>query len=106
MNPVVAVMVRTVRRPQRLRECLQSLAAQRCRDFEVVLVDMSGGVADPIVEETRACLPAVQHLKLKGACSRPEALNRGIERARAEIIAILDDDNLWLRFQAREDLII
>jgi GT2 family glycosyltransferase len=28
LNPTVSVIVRTVRRPQRLRECLQSLAAQ------------------------------------------------------------------------------
>ena len=95
MNPVVAVIVRTVRRPERLRECLQTLAAQSCRDFEVVLVDMSDGVAGPIVEEMRAYLPAVHHLKLKGARSRPEALNRGIELTGGEIIAILDDDNLW-----------
>jgi len=42
LNSTVSVIVRTVRRPQRLRECLQSLAAQTLREFELILVDMSG----------------------------------------------------------------
>jgi glycosyltransferase involved in cell wall biosynthesis len=95
LNPTVSVIVRTVRRPQRLRECLQSLAAQTCREFEVVLVDMSAGSMTSIVEEMRASLPIVRHLRLKSARSRPVALNRGIESASGRLITILDDDNLW-----------
>jgi len=39
-----------------LRECLQSLAARTFRNFELVLVDMSGGLTSTMVEEviTRA----------------------------------------------------
>jgi len=55
LNPTVSVIVRTVRR-QRLRECLQSLAARTFRNFELLLVDMSGGLTSTMVEEviTRA----------------------------------------------------
>jgi glycosyltransferase involved in cell wall biosynthesis len=95
LNSTVSVIVRTVRRPQRLLECLQSLAAQTLRNFELILVDMSDGSISTIVEEMRAHLPAVRHLRLNGACSRPVALNRGIELARGDLITILDDDNLW-----------
>ena len=84
-----------MRRPQRLRECLQSLAAQTFRNFELVLVDMSGGLSSTTVEEMRECLPALRHLKLNAARSRPAALNRGIESAEGNLITILDDDNLW-----------
>ena len=84
-----------MRRPQRLRECLQSLAAETFRNFELVLVDMSRGLTSTIVEEMREYLPALRHLKLKGARSRPAALNRGIESAEGNVITILDDDNLW-----------
>jgi hypothetical protein len=79
LNPTLSVVVRTVRRPQRLRDCLQSLAAQNFRNFELVLVDMSGGLASTIVEEMRACLPALRNLKLNGATSRSPALNRWID---------------------------
>jgi len=95
LNPTVSVIVRTVRRPQRLRECLPSLAVETFRNFELVLVDMSGGLTSTIVEEMRECLPALRHLKLNGARSRPAALNRGIESAEGNVITILDDDNLW-----------
>ncbi len=84
-----------MRRPQRLRECLQSLAAQTFRKFELVLVDMSAGSVTPIVGEMRTSLPIVRHLRLKRARSRPAALNRGIESASGRLITILDDDNLW-----------
>jgi hypothetical protein len=60
LNPTVSVIVRTVRRPQRLRECLQSLAVETFRNFELVLVDMSGGLTSTIVEEMRECLPALR----------------------------------------------
>jgi glycosyltransferase involved in cell wall biosynthesis len=85
--------VRTVQRRHRLRECLTSLAAQTFRDFEAVLVDMSDGAASAIIEEVQ--LPALRHLKLNSARSRPVALNCGIEAARGDLITILDDDNLW-----------
>ncbi|PYL02079.1 MAG: hypothetical protein DME32_07560 [Verrucomicrobia bacterium] len=65
MKPAVSVIVRTVRRPQRLRECLQALATQTCREFELVLVDMSEDSITSIVEEMRARLPIVRHLRLK-----------------------------------------
>ena len=87
--------MRTVRRPQRLRECLQSLAAQTYRGYELVLVDMSEGSMTSIVEEMRSRLPVVRHLRLTPARSRPVALNHGIESASGRLITILDDDNLW-----------
>jgi glycosyltransferase involved in cell wall biosynthesis len=95
LNPTVSVIVRTVRRPQRLRECLQSLAAQTYRKFELVLVDMSEGSMTSIVGKMRARLPLVRHLQLEPLRSRPVALNRGIESASGRFITILDDDNLW-----------
>jgi len=95
MNPTVSVIMRTVRRPQRLRECLQTLGAQTYREFELVLVDMSEGSMTSIVEEMRAPLPIVRHLRLKPARSRPAALNHGIKSASGRLITILDDDNLW-----------
>src|SRR6478736_1699534 len=56
---------------------------------------MSEGSMTSIVEEMRAPLPIVRHLRLKPARSRPAALNHGIESASGRLITILDDDNLW-----------
>jgi glycosyltransferase involved in cell wall biosynthesis len=94
----ISVIIRTVDRPVRLTECLESLSTQSCRDFEVVVVDMSDGTARPIVEAFRTRLPALNHLETNGRIfSRPVALNFGVRKAAGCYIAVLDDDNCWER---------
>jgi glycosyltransferase involved in cell wall biosynthesis len=93
---LLTVVVRTVDRPQRLSECLESLAAQRDRRFEVVVVDMSGGAARAAVDAVRDWLPGLVHVDTGGRLlNRSRALNAGIEAGRGDVVAILDDDNLW-----------
>ncbi|MCU1348031.1 MAG: hypothetical protein JWO56_1061, partial [Acidobacteria bacterium] len=46
MIPAISIIVRTLGRT-RLGEALATLAAQTRRDFEVVVVDMSGGANEP-----------------------------------------------------------
>ena len=60
-----------------------------------MLVDMSEGSMTSMLGEMRARLPTVRHLRLKRACSRPVAPDRGIESASGRFVTILDDDNLW-----------
>jgi glycosyltransferase involved in cell wall biosynthesis len=92
--PAISVIVRTLGSP-RLGEALESLARQTRRDFEVILVDMSGGRAAPSLARSRTVLPAVQSVVFERPIPRPAALNAGIRAARAERIGILDDDNLY-----------
>jgi glycosyltransferase involved in cell wall biosynthesis len=93
-TPAISVIVRTLGSP-RLEEALESLARQTRQDFEVVIVDMSGGGCDPILARCRSRLPAVQIVSLRRPVARPAALNAGVAAARAPSIAILDDDNLY-----------
>lgn len=92
--PAISVIVRTLG-SSRLAEALDSLARQTRRDFEVVLVDMSGGEAERSLARSRSLLPAVQRVALERPVPRPAALNVGIRAARAARIGILDDDNLY-----------
>lgn len=96
LRPAFSIIVRTVERTERLRECLESIARQTFCDFEVILVDMSDGACAGagVIAEFHSRLPAFVHLKMKRRC-RPVALNFGIQRARGETIAVLDDDNCW-----------
>ncbi len=91
----MSIIVRAIGRPT-LLEALESLAAQNERDFEVVLVDMSDGKMEAQIAAVGARLPSLQHLRIGKRLTRPVALNHGIEKARAEYIGILDDDNLYL----------
>lgn len=88
------MIVRTVG-SGRLAEALESLARQSRRDFEVVLVDMSGGASAAALAQVADQLPALRHLAIPRRLSRPAALNAGVAAATAPRIAILDDDNLY-----------
>ena len=93
---MLSVIVRTVERVDRLREALESLAAQSRRDFEVVVVDMSRGKASSVIKDLKRRVPALVHVRMRWrVLSRPAALNAGIKRASGQYIAILDDDNCW-----------
>lgn len=91
--PAISVVIRTIGKPERLREALASLAQQTRRDFEAVVVDMSGGANDAVLAEftSQLQLRVVKTRRL----SRPRALNAGIVAASAPVISVLDDDNLY-----------
>jgi len=91
-KPAVSIIIPTHGRPGLLREALDSVAQQTFRDYEVIVVD--DGSPQPIADiaadhPTRPAVIRQHHL---GPAS---ARNRGIEAARAEMIAFLDSDDLW-----------
>jgi len=93
-SPAISVVVRTLG-SGRVGEALASLARQTRRDFEVVLVDMSGGRIAGALERFAPALPSCRRLAPRRRLSRPAALNAGVAAARARRIAVLDDDNLY-----------
>jgi glycosyltransferase involved in cell wall biosynthesis len=93
MTPRVSVVVATRNRRAVLARALASVGAQHFRDFEVVVVD--DGSADGTADWLRAEHGAVCLVALPRSCGAAAARNRGVERARGEIVAFLDDDDVW-----------
>ena len=93
MTPRVSVVLATRNRRTVLARALASVDAQRFRDFEVVVVD--DGSTDGTADWLRAAHPAVRLEALHACCGAAAARNRGVERARGEIVAFLDDDDAW-----------
>ena len=99
--PLVSIVVPTYARPERLRECLVSLARQTMPGdtFEVVVVD--DGSPQPVVppEATTPAGPTIRIIRQQNA-GPSAARNRGAAEARGELIALTDDDCLpmpdWL----------
>jgi glycosyltransferase involved in cell wall biosynthesis len=89
----VSVVVRTIG-SGRVSEALESLAAQEFREFEAVVVDMSGGRVDEVLSLFARRI-SLRRVALPGPVSRPAALNEGIRAAHAPLVAILDEDNLY-----------
>ena len=93
MTPRVSIVIPTRNRRASLERSLASVEAQRFRDFEVVVVD--DGSVDGTAAWVRARHPAVLLLETGQSIGAAAARNRGVERARGEIVAFLDDDDVW-----------
>lgn len=90
----VAVVVRTRNRPALLKEALESLAAQTARPARVVVVNDGGASPESTVAPYRDSLHATLE-ETDGRTGRAAAGNRGVAAAREELVAFLDDDDLF-----------
>lgn len=86
----VSVIVLNWNGRQFLPECLDSLAAQTLRDFEVVLVD--NGSADGSAQFVRDNYPWVNLVELPENIGFAAGNNRGLETAAGEFIVALNND--------------
>ncbi len=92
-KPAVSIVIPTFNRPDLLREALDSVAAQTFRDYEVIVVD--DGSTPPIADAVanHSTKPKIIRQVRQGPAA---ARNRGIADARADLVAFLDSDDLWL----------
>lgn len=90
--PALSVVIPTYRRPELLRRCLTSLAAQTvpADTFEVVVVDDGSG--DETAEVLAAFQDRVRGFTQPKNAGPAAARNRGITEARADLVLFLDDD--------------
>jgi len=100
----VSVVLPTRNRPEFLLEALASVATQSHLEMELVLV-RDGGT--PIQDAARELLAKLEFpFTLVERDDPPEGLalarDRGIERARGDAIAFLDDDDLWERGHVKQ----
>jgi len=100
----ISVVVAVRNEAQHIEKCIQSLFSQDHPDFEVIVVDgMSGDGTYQKLQELQKTYPftLLRNQQRNAAAGR----NRGIEAARAEVIAFIDGDAAaypdWLRTIAR-----
>ncbi|OZI48373.1 glycosyltransferase family 2 protein [Bordetella genomosp. 4] len=93
----VSVIMPVRNREQTLQLAIDSVLAQRYRNFELIIVDDgSEDASASIAEAATLDDPRVRLIKLgrsTGVCS---ARNIGLANAQGELIAYLDSDNTWL----------
>jgi GT2 family glycosyltransferase len=102
-RPKVSIVIVNWNGLAHLATCLDSLAAQTFRDFEVILVD--NGSADGSVDFVRKRYPWVHPVPLTENTGFATGNNRGFERARGEHIVALNNDTRvdpdWLEILVR-----
>ena len=90
----LTVVIPTFRRPDLLRRCLESLAAQDARgSFDVVVVDdASGDDTTQVLEELSASMPELVFASFEANSGQAAARNKGVELATAPRVLFVDDD--------------
>jgi GT2 family glycosyltransferase len=95
--PSVSIVVLTRNRPEYLPLAIRCAATQTHAEVELVLVRDGGAPLDP---ESRAAIEALDFPALLVERDGPpegvaRSRNEGVGSARADAVAILDDDDLW-----------
>jgi glycosyltransferase involved in cell wall biosynthesis len=92
-EPHVSVCIRAHGRPAELAATIASVLEQSYRDFEVVVSDDSGEVQDVAEGFGDARVRYFRNPAPSGAAGN---LTHAVTRSRGRLIAILNDDDLWL----------
>lgn len=92
-RPFVTVVIPTRDRPAELERALLSVARQTYTDWEVVLVD--DGSPDQRASGIAARFPKVKYERMDRSLGASAARNHGIARAAGDLVAFLDDDDVW-----------
>lgn len=85
---LASVIIPTLAADFRLRECVESLARQTRRDFEIIVVDNSGAG----LVRRNGSAPGARILENSRNAGFGAAINQGLEVSSATYIAILNDD--------------
>lgn len=88
--PTVSVIIVNYNGAQLLDDCLNSLARQTYRDFEVVFVD--NGSNDRSVAKATALLPGIRCIELNSNTGFTGGNNEGIRHATGRYIVLLNND--------------
>jgi hypothetical protein len=91
--PRVSVIIPTRDRAALVVEAIGSVLAQTYRDFEIVVCD--DGSTDDTAARVAAFGPPVRYLRLDPTGRPGPTRNRGTDAARGDLVAFLDDDDLW-----------
>lgn len=94
MAPLVSVVIPTYNHARYVCEALESVFAQTCQDYEVIVIndgspDNTAAVLRPWAESGK-----IRYLEQLNA-GQGAARNRGLSEARGEFVAFLDDDDVW-----------
>jgi glycosyltransferase involved in cell wall biosynthesis len=93
-NPLVSVIISTCNRVDYLPEAIASARAQTYAPLELIVVDDGSTDATPALLD-RLAQTGVRCLRQPNS-GVAVARNRGVQATAGELIAFLDDDDLWL----------
>lgn len=105
MSPSVCIILPTCNRPVFLRRAIDSVLSQSYSNWELIVVD--DGTEQSGEAVITACADArVVYLKNNKSLGAGGSRNVGVSKARAPLIAFLDDDDVWTSDKLRKQLAV
>lgn len=103
-SPRVSVIIPTYNRADYLYITLENISNQTFTDFEVIVVDDGSPKkeAESVCSEFSFC----RYVWIPNSGGPATPRNRGIELARGEYIALVDDDDLWVPQKLEEQVAV
>lgn len=102
LAPLISVVIPAYNSEAVVVETLQSVLAQTYRNLEVIVID--DGSTDRTRERVEAIDDARVAVHTYPNAGLSEARNRGIRRARGDLISFIDADDLWTRDKLESQL--
>ena len=93
MMPAVSVVIPLYNSEETIGAAIKSVLDQTFKDFELIVID--DGSTDDSVNIVRSFQDDRIHLFLFENSGAPTARNRGIEKAKGELVAFIDSDDVW-----------
>jgi glycosyltransferase involved in cell wall biosynthesis len=94
MQPLVSVIIPTRDRPGFLQEAIESVSRQTCKNYEIIVV-VNGPDNHLIAEAVKIAAAGGCSVLRIDRSGIAVALNTGIQAAKGEWLAFLDDDDVW-----------
>ena len=96
-NPKISVIMSSYNRTQYIKEAIESILNQTYKDFEFIIIDdCSKKETQDVIENYAQNDERIIFLKNEYNMGQALTRNRGLEIAKGEYIAILDDDDISL----------
>lgn len=96
----VSVIISTYNRAELLERAVRSILCQTFRDFEIIVIDdaSTDNTQEVVMEKFKHEIDAgiLRYVRNEINRERSYSRNRGMEIARGEYIASMDDDDIWL----------
>lgn len=91
----ISVVITTFNRPDYLKSSLQSAIEQSYSACEIIVIDDNSSVD---YTDVLACFKEypIRYIKLDVSSGANAARNRGVSTAKGDVVAFLDDDDIWL----------
>ncbi|MBD3585500.1 glycosyltransferase [Salinimonas sp. HHU 13199] len=96
MSYTVSVVITTFNRPNELKEALDGVYAQIVKPLEVIVVNDASSLPYEQVIEAFSHHDNFIYKPLDTSSGANKARNIGVDTARGDIIAFLDDDDIWM----------